>query len=265
MKNWLGRIPIILTIVMLLVIGVNFQPIRYETSEPYTYTTYQISREEWDAERVGFADYNGTLETFDKSDFDILGRGQYNLTLPHWSTNNIIPVNESISSITLEWTYYHSFSGNNPPRTDLLVLQQDLRFLVFIGDEPLESWYNPLPSWYGPIVGSTKTVSGTITMNFTSSKFNSSEINQVVFQGSFFVNATCDSNYYIQYISEWRVDIEYSQPQNSTIDVPVVNYFVPAANPSFITAAVGICIVLWVLFEILIWHSRRSQSNREHT
>ncbi|MFX1565592.1 MAG: hypothetical protein ACFFCH_06340 [Promethearchaeota archaeon] len=79
------------------------------------------------------------------------------------------------------------------------------------------------------------------------------------------MNATCDSSYYIQYASEWRADIEYAQPQNSTINIPVVGYFVPAANPSFIIAAVGMCIVLWVMFEILIWCSRRTQFNRELT
>lgn len=257
MKNWIGRIPILVSIVILLVIGVNFQPIRYETSVPYTYTTYQVSREKWGEERVAFADYNGTLETFNNYDFDILGRGQYNLTLPCWGTNNIIPVNESVQSITLEWTYYHSSSGNNPPRTGWLDLQDDLRFLTFIDNVRIEDRYNPLPTTYSPLVNIMKTVIYTVEINFTSSIFNSSEINQVVFQGSFFVNATCDSNYYLQYHSEWRVDIEYIQPQNSTIDIPVDGYFVPAANPSFIIAAVGICVVLWVIFEILIWRSRQ--------
>ena len=238
-------------------IGVNFQPIRYETTVPYSYTTYQISREKWGAERVAFADYNGTLETFSLSDFEILGPGQYNLTLPRWSTNNIIPVNERVHSITLEWAFYHSFSGNHPPRTGWLDLQEDLRFLTFIGNVTIDDRYNPLPITFSPLVNSMRTVIYTVEVNFTAGKFNSFEINQVVFQGSFFVNATCDSSYYIQYHSEWRVDIEYIQKQNSTIEIPVDGYFVPAANPSFIITAVGICIVLLVVFEILIRRSRQ--------
>jgi hypothetical protein len=255
LQNWITRLLAILSIIAILGIASSQTPVPVVTLQPYNITSYTFSEESLVREIGAFSDVNGSIDTSFEKDINVLGPGRYHLALPRWSSDRVVPINESVYTIAIGWTHHLNIGGLI--RNSTIRLEWNATHDVNDGSNYRTHTFDPGFYEIGMGIAFSQTAEYELIMNFTSKENPFANASEIVSLCTFQWENTCSGYYVVNYMVEYFVNLVYYTTVNHTIDQPVLEFQAPVLSIGFIALGLGAVIILWMIFEIFT--RRRTQ------
>ena len=196
--------------------------------------SYEYSQEQVLNEIVSIADVNGSLVSFYENDIEDFGASGYNVTLPISYYDRAVDLNDSVSEVTIEYTYHWEVT---PEHAAAVTVFYGAHLLVGAGNTSITGSLPRRFCFVGGFCSAAGTARLRLTLNMTVLELLNVSQLHVEYECTFLTQ--CTSSYLVNYAMSISVDLQYRHP------VP------DALTPLFAALlAIGICSIGVLVIEV---------------
>ena len=183
-------------------------------------TRFELIEEPFYTEMILIRDTNGSLSTFDINELEMFDDGEFNISLPTWTTKRLVELNESVNGVLVRSIIHWELPGREHKNFTILTFGADLEI-----ETPNTTLKSGLPKYrfYASAgAGSAVTWTEEITLNRTLiEKYNISSA-YVEFESMFRMN--CNGSYAVNYGVGIEISLTYRRPLPYTSSPYIISF-----------------------------------------